>query len=367
MKRFLWIILLSCCLSACQEQAVEVADNLMKVNVIEVQPATLTQSLQLAGTVVAKEDIAIGTPLMGLQIQSVKVEVGDVVQKGQVLATLESSQVKSQLNQNNANLQRAKANLASQQSALTEAQSNLKRYRILIQSNAISRQELEQQEAKTKAAKAAVQSANAEIAQVQAQLDDSRHQYQKSAVTAQAGEVITERHAEVGNLTDNNALFHLARDGQLEAQVEATAEELSLLQTGLDADVKILEHNIAGKIRVLALHIDDNNRTGKVRITLPDTEKISIGTPVLAQISLPEMSVPTALPITAVNFNQDGTPFVLLVNQEQKIAKRQIELGEINQGKAQILSGVNVGEKVVQKAGALINEGDKVNAVIQKW
>ena len=90
------------------------------------------------------------------------------------------------MRQNDANLQRAKANLVSQQSVLTEAEATLKRYQILMKSDAISRQELEQQQAKARAARAAVQAANAEIAQVQAQLDDSRYQRKKAEVLAPA-------------------------------------------------------------------------------------------------------------------------------------------------------------------------------------
>lgn len=70
----------------------------------------------------------------------------------------------------------AKANLVSQQFALTEAEATLKRYQILIKSDAISHQELKQQQAK---ARVVVQAANAEIAQVPAQLDESRHQRKK--------------------------------------------------------------------------------------------------------------------------------------------------------------------------------------------
>lgn len=54
----------------------------MKVNVVQVQPDTLTQTLRLSGLITAKEDVAVGTALLGLQIQTVNVEVGDVVKKG---------------------------------------------------------------------------------------------------------------------------------------------------------------------------------------------------------------------------------------------------------------------------------------------
>ncbi|WP_279416448.1 hypothetical protein [Glaesserella parasuis] len=74
-------------LTACQEQNNEQSNELtetalMKVNVVQAQPATLTQTLRLSGSITAKEDVAVGTALLGLQIQTVNVEVGDVVKKG---------------------------------------------------------------------------------------------------------------------------------------------------------------------------------------------------------------------------------------------------------------------------------------------
>ena len=362
--------LLSLFLIACQEQNNEQANEqtkaaLMKVNVVQVQPATLTHTLSLSGAITAKEDVAVGTALLGLQIQTVDVEVGDVVKKGQVLATLETSNVQSQLSQNDANLQRAKANLVSQQSALTEAEATLKRYQTLIKSNAISHQELEQQQAKARAARAAVQAANAEIAQVQAQLDDSRHQRKKAEVLAHADGIITQRRAEVGNLTDRNALFHLARNGELEVTVDASAEDLSLLKTGLQVGIQVLDQTTSGQIRLLSSQIDQTSRTGKVRIQLQTPNQITLGTPASAIIKLPEMQAQTTLPLSAVNFNADGTAFVMMVNHNKQIERRLISLGEVNQGTAEILSGLKVGEQVVQKAGALINEGDWVDPMVK--
>lgn len=310
----------------------------------------------------AKDDISIGTALVGLQIQSVNVEVGDAVKKGQVLATLESSNVQSQVRQHDANLQRARANLASQQVALAEAETILKRYQMLIEIDAISRQEWEQQQAKAKTARAAVQAANAEIAQVQAQLDDSRHQSQKTQIIAVADGIITQRTAEVGNLTDNNALFHLARNGELEAVVEASADDLSLLKTGLSADIELLNQKISGQIRLISSQIDNTSRTGKVRISLSNPIKATVGTPVLAHIRLPEMSVSNALPLTSINFNADSSAFVMVV-KNGTIERRNIVLGNINQGMAEIVSGLKAGEQVVQKAGALVHEGNKVEAI----
>lgn len=195
-------------------------------------------------------------------------------------------------------MQRAKANLVSQQFALTEAEATLKRYQILIKSDAISHQELKQQQAK---ARAVVQAANAEIAQVPAQLDESRHQRKKAEVLAPADGIITQRCAEVGKLTDSNALFHLALNGELEVTVDASVEDLSLLKTSLQAEIQVLDQTTSGQIRLLSSQIDQTSRTGKVRIQLQILAQITLDTPATAIIKLPEMQAQTTLPLSAVN------------------------------------------------------------------
>lgn len=86
-KLILLFALPSLFLTACQEQNNEQINEQtkaasMKVNVVQVQPVTLTQTLRLSGSITAKEDVAVGTALLGLQIQTVNVDVGDVVKKG---------------------------------------------------------------------------------------------------------------------------------------------------------------------------------------------------------------------------------------------------------------------------------------------
>lgn len=365
MKKYL-VLLLALALGACgKEQKDNIQNNVpMKVNVVQVQTATFNRTLSLLGVVQAKNSVVVGTPLQGLQLLEVKVDVGDRVKKGQVLAKLENSQVQSQLRQNDAALQRAKANLNAQQAALKEAEATLKRYQQLIKADAISHQELDQQRAKAEMARTAVQTAQAEIVQAKAQLDDSRHQRRKAEVIAPTDGVIIQRLAQAGNLTDNNALFHIAKDGNLEVVVQASADEISLLENGLNAEVQVLNQTVSGQVRLISSQIDATTQTGKVHIALQEKLNVPVGTPLTATIQLPTMNAQVSLPFSAINFGADGSKFVFVVDSDGKVAHRNIILGEVAQAWAEIHSGLEIGEQVVAKAGALLNEGDVVEAVL---
>ena len=363
MKKKYLILLLAMALTACREAQTEVAETTsrMKVNVVRAQGGEWARTLALSGSVVAREDVAVGTVLQGLQVLSVNAEVGDRVEKGRLLAVLEHSNVQSQLAQNEAALLRAKANLASQRSALKEADTTLKRYRALVQNGAVSRQEFDQQRAKAEAAKAAVQAAQAEIAQIQAQLDDNRHQRGKAQVSAPVSGVVTQRTVEAGALTGDTALFHIARDGVVEVQAEVSRDELALMETGLAAEIRASGNAVVGAtVRLVPPEMDSSSRVAKVRITPNDKLNAAIGSDVRVAVHLPKNCVGISLPFSAVGFDADGRPFAKVVDEQGKVHKRPVEIGTVHQSAVEILSGLQGDEQVVQQAGAFVDEGDVI-------
>ncbi|SUT95681.1 macrolide-specific efflux protein [[Actinobacillus] rossii] len=362
-KLVLLLILSNVFLTACQEQDDTHSEiPLMKVNVVHPQTMEFTRTLTLSGSWVAKEDVAIGTALQGLQILSVEVEAGSAVTKGQVLATLEHSNVQSQLLQNNAQLARAKANLVAQETTLNEAETNLKRYQALATADAISRQELEQQRAKVATAKANKQSAKAEIEQIQAQVNDSRHQRNKAEIISPANGIITKRNAETGALTDANALFHLAKNGEIELEVEANTNEIILLKQGLSAKLKTLTHKQKnGQVRLVFPEIDPKTRLGKARIAFVNSQ-MPIGSYSEVDIALPKQKVTHAVPLSAISFNVDGRTSVLVVNIEGKVERRFITLGSQYQDWVEVVSGLSVTDKIVKQAAAFVSDGDVVES-----
>lgn len=334
-----------------------------KISVVLPQATTLTSEIKVSGSFVAKQLVGVGTSLQGKQVLSVNADVGSVVKKGQVLASLESSTVQSQLEQQEANLVRVKANLAAQEAALKEAKTTLARYQKLVVMDAVSRQEFDQQTAKAQTAMASVQTAKAEITQIQAQIKDSRHERTKAQVIAPVSGVITKRAAQAGALTGADALFEIAQDGVAELEVQANTDELVKLQIGLPARVqfKDSQHQITGKVRLISPEMDASNRLGKVRIALDNARNIPIGAYAEATIQLPNQQANMTLPFSAVSFGGSETT-VMVVNAQGIVERRVITVGSQAKGLVEVLSGLQKTEKVVRQAGAFVSEGDKVEA-----
>lgn len=340
----------------------------LRVTVVRAAPADMAQTLRLSGTLSAREDIAVSTPLQGLKIVAVYADAGDTVKRGQVLAQLEDVNADSQLRQTEAQLARAKAQLRSQQAAAAEAAATLKRYRPLAEADALSRQELDQQKSAAATAAANVEAAKADIAQLQAQLKDSRNQRGKTQIVAPADGVIAKRNAEAGALTGPDALFHIIKDGTVELAADAGADELPLLQNGAQAQVSVRGRNeaVGGTVRLVSPEIDSSTRLGKVRITLAHSDGLYTGTYGEANIRLPSYHAAAALPETAVSFDSEGKASVLAVDGNGRVSRVPVTAGRKQGGMVEIVSGLENGRSVVRRASAFVNEGDTVKAVEEK-
>ena len=308
------------------------------------------------GELVAKDDVAVGSALQGQQISEILAEVGENVQKGQILALLDGAGVKAKFDQQTAALEAAKQNLNSAKAAFSESESALKRAESLAAKKAISSQELEQASAKEASARANLNSAKAQIAQIDAQISEAKDQLAKASVIAPVSGAVTAKKAQIGALTSGEALFNIAKDGVIELSADADAAELAQIKVGMSAQAQIygVKEAVNGKVRLVPVSVDTSSRLGKVKISLDGGTKF-IGSYAKAVINLPEFSA-LALPAQAVSFTEAGA-FATLI-KDGKAQKRKIQTGLRVNGLVQVITGVSEDDEVALKAAALVNDGE---------
>lgn len=300
-------------------------DEAIKLTVVSPKIAKFSPKLNLHGELVAKDDVAVGSALQGQQISEVLVEVGENVQKGQILALLDNAGVKAKFDQQTAALEVAKQNLNSAKAAFSESESALKRAKDLAAKKAISSQELEQANAKEASARANLNSAKAQISQIDAQITEAKDQLGKASVIAPVSGVVTAKKAQIGALTSGEALFNIAKDGVIELSADTDARELAQIKVGMSATAQIygVKEAVKGKVRLVPVSMDTSSRLGKVKISL-DGEAKFIGSYAKVVIDLPEFSA-LALPAQAVSFTEKGA-FTTIV-KGGKAVKRKIQTG----------------------------------------
>ncbi|MBE2984973.1 efflux RND transporter periplasmic adaptor subunit [Campylobacter sp. RM9344] len=355
---FLTLFLAGCSI----DKAENTEQPLAKINVVKAKSVEFTKSLRLYGTFKARDDVAVASSLQGMQILSVEVEAGENVKVGQILAYLENVGARSELEQNKANLKRLEAELTAQEATLKEALSTFERYKILQKNSALSKQDYEAQEAKVATTRANIKSAKAQIDQTKAAIENSAHQLNKTELKAPVSGLITKKSAVAGALVNSDALFNIAKDSILELEVEADTNEITLLKPNQKALINLTNSQLTfdGKIRLIYPELDPATRLGKVRVKLTSKQNATLGSYASAVINLPARALKFALPLSAVSFETNGTKRVSVLDENNKVYKKEIKTGEEQRGLVEITNGINADDVVVFRASAFIDEGDTV-------
>ena len=354
------------------------------VSVASAQVSRIERSTSVTGSVAARDLLPILARATGLQIKEVLVEEGQTVQAGQPLAILDDSVLQTQINQAQAKLVSAQAvvrqkeaQLGQKQAALAEAESNLRRYESLTGAGATSRQELESRQTAAVTAREGVGVAVADIASAQAdaegfnaQISTLQTQLEQTIVRAPDAGMIAEKIARIGNVTGQDKLFSIIRNGSIELQAKVPENLLAQMKVGTsatitsDADKRI---NLKGRVREISPSVDAQTRQATVKIDLPTSSLVRPGMFLKAAVTT-DTAQATTVPAAAVLPQSEGKSIVYVL--EGDIARtRSVEIGsrqtaaDLNQSKIEIKSGLNPGDRVIVQGAGYVKDGDRVTIV----
>ncbi len=318
---------------------------------LTVTTARATQSdwplkLTANGNIAAWQEAIVGAELNGLRINEVRVNIGDVVRRGQVLATFAPESIQGDLAQQDAAVTEAEA-------ALAETEANAARARTLQETGAMSAQQINQYVTAAKTAQARLMAAKAAR-------DNGRIRLIYTRVVAPDDGVISARMATVGAVVSSGQeLFRLIRKSRLEWRAEVTAAELAKVMPGQAVVVTTpTGAAVTGKVRVVAPTVDTVTRNALVYVDLLNgaTAKAGMfakGDFVVGSaraLSLPQQSV----------ILRDGFSYVFKLGAGNRVSQVKVQTGRRVAERVEILSGVNAAEEVVATGAAFLAEGDTV-------
>jgi len=353
----------------------------MSVTVEPVRSTQVARSLNVTGTVAARDLIAVLPQTNGLQIRQILVREGESVREGQAMATLDDAVIRAQIDQARANIESTQAVVGQRQAALAqaraslaEAERNLQRYEQLASNGAISRQELDARATTTATAREAVRVAQANISSAEADVRSSRASLQQletqlgqTVVRAPASGLVAEAIAKIGDVVSGSQpLFSIIQNNALELAAQVPAIQLPQVEVGAparvtsDADSRV---QLQGRVREIAPLVDTQSRQATVRINLPTTSLLRPG--MFARAAITSATVPgITVPAKAVVPQPDGSGIVFVLAGEDTVQARSVELGEVlNDGNIEISSGLNPGDRVVSVGAGYLKDGDRVRVV----
>jgi HlyD family secretion protein len=304
-------------------------------------PGALTAS----GRLVPREEVAVAADLNGFRVARVLVEEGAAVRRGQVLATLDDSLLRSQIDQ-------VRATLAQQQVSADQAAAQAARVSGLDNQGVLSREAIETR-------RFAVRTSRATVAATQAQLNDLRTRENHLQIRAPNDGVILERTVRPGDTSSTgSAMFRLARDGLIELYAEMPESDVAGISPGDPAEVVLASgRKLTGSVRLIGERVDVQTGLLIVRIALPRDPELRQGG--FAEARFVRSFSVLAVPEAAVHFDADGAS-VEVIDRNNRIGRAAVRTGRRAQGLVEILKGPVEGSRVAVKGSAFVLDGDKV-------
>lgn len=303
------------------------------------------------GSLSARREMPVGVAGEGGQVVRVLVEPGQWVREGQVLATVDRAVQVQQMAQMEASVRVAQADANLAVSELARAQA-------LVARGFISRADIERRTAQRDAAMARVRVAQAQVGEMRARTG-------RLDIRAPASGLVLTRGVEPGQVigAGSGVLFRMARGGEMELLAQLSEADLARMNVGARATVRPVggTRDYTGQIWQISPVIDAQTRQGTARIALAYAAGIRPGGFAEARIIAGSAQAPL-LPESAVLSDERGN-YVYIVGAEDKVERRDVTVGMINDRGVPVIAGLTGTERIVLSAGAFLNPGERISPV----
>lgn len=351
------------------------------VSVSHVEAKDFIENVLVTGSLVPREEVLVAPEVEGLRILEIRVDQGDTVKKGDVLAVLETETLEAQLAQNSAGLARSSAAIEQSKSQIMEVEARLEeskaalnRAKPLTESGYVSASVLDQRMASMRSLTALLESARnglkaaeADKVQMEAMRRELEWRRSRTDVRAPVDGIITRRSARLGKIATaigvaaGEPMFRIIQSGEIELDAEVGEADLPKIAIGQIASIHIAGGlNVQGKVRLIAPEVDSATRLGRVRIFIGADQRLRIGTFASASVETARKRN-LAIPVSAVSA-AEGVSSTLVLDGSI-VRTRKIETGLSLDGFIEVTKGLSDGELVVTRAGTFLKDGDTVRAI----
>ncbi|MCF8266927.1 MAG: efflux RND transporter periplasmic adaptor subunit [Ignavibacteriales bacterium] len=351
--------------AGCSGETEEKEEIIVPVKIYKVQPESLTQYLKLTGNISAGKDQVIYSKISE-RIDALNVKPGDRVVKNQVIArqynTLFAKGVDA-----------AKANAANAEAQLALAEQNFRRMERLYAQKAISSQQFDQSQTQFKAASAGLDAAKAQLQQAEEQLDNCEI---KAPFAGVAAVVYVENNQ---MLPAGQPVAQIIDPSIMKSKMRAASRDIYNIKLGQKIDVSIPSvpaKKYAGKITSIDQAIDPVSKTLELEALITDADQY-IKSGMYAEFMIPTISVSNSMiiPETALISQTEASinkstglqetlkKYFLFVVDNEKADLKEVKVGLIADGRAQITDGINLNESVIVVGNNIVREGQKVNII----
>jgi len=334
------------------------ADLQKKVTLMKVGQADIREELRIPGSIqVVEQRIAkIGAPVTG-RITDIDAVLGQYVQKGQALATLNSTE----LAQNQLVYIKALQQIDLQTKAVERA-------RVLLEADVISKAEVQRREVELSAAKADLNAAGDQLqvlgmsSQGVVNLSKTSKMHSFSTVTARISGTVISRKINLGQVVQPaDELFIVADLSKVYAVAEVPERQIDLIEKGQEVDIlipSINEKPIKGKLVYVSDIVNPETRTVMVRSELSNLNREIKPDMLVSMLVQSKPIAKLSVPVKSI-VRQNDKNYVFVQISANKYRLREVDVGDEFNAMRAIISGVEEGETIVTDGAFHLNNERK--------
>ncbi len=354
-KSVILFSLLTTILYSCSEDKAKKAVQLPRIaaTVNEIADASSSKYVSASGKIEAENSANVSTRMMGY-ITSIKVKTGQKVSKGQLLVTVNNTDLQAKRAQAEAGITQAAAGYNS-------AKKDYDRFVILLGQKSASQKEMDNVSTQFEMAKAGLEAAKQMKNEVMAQ-------FSYANITAPFSGTVTSTLAKEGDMANPGVpLMTLEGNTKLQAIVMVSESEISQIKNGMAADILVKSLDKSFKGKVIEVSSSARNTGGQyiVKLSIENaTESILSG--MFANVVFPVTKVSTSAQNTMVLVpkkaieNHGQLNGIYTVSTDSTAVLRWLRLGKNFGDQVEVLSGLSAGEKYIVEAQSKLYNGAKI-------
>lgn len=333
----------------------------LTVEMAAVKRGDLAAHLTVVGNLIGLQTVEVA-PKTGGRLQTVSVQLGDAVRRGQVMAKIEDREIREQVNQAEASLEVSKATIRQREADLKVAELNFERSKNLFQRQLLAKQSLDDAESKYLAAEAQIDLSKAQLNQTDARLQELRINLQNTTVTSPVDGFVAKRHVDPGAMvSQNQPVASVVEISRLKLIVNVVEKDLRLVDTGDTGDVEVDAYpgeKFRGRIARVAPVLDPATRTASMEIEIQNSDnRLKPGMYARVSLVVEERKGTLVAPKSAV-IDFESKRGVWVPNDEKRATFVPVELGIEDAERIEIKSGLNEGDRIVTTGATAVRNND---------
>ena len=358
----------------------------VSIETTTVETRELHRSVEAVGTLDPNEEVTVSNQVEGT-VEQLFVDLGDAIQKGQVIAQLDTRELELNVHQQEAALQQELARVGltdpgasfdeattsqvrQAEAAFADARIRLDRTKKLAESGVIAQQQLDAQQAQYDGAEAAlrssretVQNIRASIAARRAALALAQKKLADAKITAPLAGFIKDRPAAAGQfLKANSPVVTIVQNSPLKLHAEVPETAVASLRVGRPVEFRVdafSERTFEGKITRLSPSVDQQSRTLKLEAVVNNSDGL-LKPGFFARVTIQTDRKDKAVVVPAESLLSVSGIEKVFVIQNGKVSERIVQSGARSADVVEIIDGLTEGERIAKSNLGSLQQGREV-------